>query len=119
MSRTVILHTGALALVFLFSALGLRQAQAQSSSLVVLDKNKAAVSRLTDGDSIQLRVKLQSRVAQQARVVFVLEQATTPVADRIAGHTEPRQIPLWSQIIGPCLVIRKKTMHHHNRAWSD
>ena len=81
MSRTVILLTGALALVFLFSALGLRQAQAQSSSLVVLDKNKAAVSRLTDGDSIQLKIKLQSRAAQPTRVTFILVQDTTPVAE--------------------------------------
>jgi len=55
--------------------------QAQSAELVVLDRNKATVTRFVDGDSIQLRVKLQNRITQSARVVFVVGSEATTVAE--------------------------------------
>ena len=56
-------------------------AHAQSSRLVVLDKNKAAITKLVDGDSIQLRIKLASKAREPIRVSFVTEPDKTPVAE--------------------------------------
>ena len=57
------------------------QAHAQSGGLVVLDRNKATVTRFVDGDLIQLKVGLQSRATQPAHVIFVVDQEATSVAE--------------------------------------
>jgi pimeloyl-ACP methyl ester carboxylesterase len=69
-------------LLLLVLPLGLvQQARAQSASVVILDKNKAVISKLVDGDSIQLRLKAQNRTAQPTRVTFVLDAETVHVAE--------------------------------------
>ena len=77
--RKKVLTSALLAAVLLFT--GALQTQAQSVELVVLDRNKTPVTRLVDGDLIQLKVKFQSRAAQLTRVTFAVDQEATPVAE--------------------------------------
>ena len=85
MTNKVILFTSVLlAVVLIFT----RQAQAQSTDLVVLDRNKAAVTKLVDGDSIQLKIKLPSRATQPVHVTFAVDQGTIPIECTVQSNSD-------------------------------
>jgi hypothetical protein len=70
--------TGALLAAGLLSTVAL-QAQAQSAELSVLDRNKATVTQFVDGDLIQLKIKLPSRLCNDS-LTFAMDQAN-PIAE--------------------------------------
>jgi pimeloyl-ACP methyl ester carboxylesterase len=80
MTKRAGLFVGTFLAIVLLSAAAL-QVQAQSAKLVVLDRNNATVTRVVDGDLIQLKITLQSRTTQLTRVTFVADPETTPVAE--------------------------------------
>jgi pimeloyl-ACP methyl ester carboxylesterase len=71
----------AVLLACLLAGMALPHAQAQSSSIVILDKNRTTITKLTDGDSIQLSVRLANKASQPTRVAFALEPDKIQVAE--------------------------------------
>ena len=99
MSRRFIFLTPLSILWLVFLTLYSASAQISAASVLVLDRQGVLISRLTDGDLVQLAVILPENAAQNAEALFYLGAGSTPLAGCTIQAGENRcETPVFSAL---------------------